>query len=266
MIKACIFDLGGTIVDKYSMTPFRSFKGAFERNHIKIRNSLIKNDMGMDKKEHIEKILNDPYTARAWFVQHKHYPTNIDIEKVYHDFNKLQNEYSKQIDIIPETKKCIDFLRDKNILLGSTSGFGKETVSIISEVLRKNDIYMDSYVSSSCVSYTALRPKAGMIYKNMKQLGLSGCAHEIIKFDDTKIGIMEGKNAGCITVGVAGWSTYMDIIPDKKGNLNDIHYTKRLIKSRKKLSEAEPDYIIDTLDQVPQLLNTLNYGLKILND
>ena len=27
MIKACIFDLGGTIVDRYSLTPFIAFKG-----------------------------------------------------------------------------------------------------------------------------------------------------------------------------------------------------------------------------------------------
>ena len=56
MIRACIFDLGGTIVDKYSLSPFRSFKGAFKKNNINIRNTLIQKDMGMEKKEHIEKV------------------------------------------------------------------------------------------------------------------------------------------------------------------------------------------------------------------
>ena len=41
MIRACIFDLGGTIVDKYSLSPFRSFNGAFKKNKINIRNALI---------------------------------------------------------------------------------------------------------------------------------------------------------------------------------------------------------------------------------
>ena len=36
MIRACIFDLGGTIVDKYSMTPFLSFKNAFQKQKIKL--------------------------------------------------------------------------------------------------------------------------------------------------------------------------------------------------------------------------------------
>ena len=29
MIRACIFDLGGTIVDKYSLTPFNALRKAF---------------------------------------------------------------------------------------------------------------------------------------------------------------------------------------------------------------------------------------------
>ena len=42
MIRACIFDLGGTIVDKYSLSPFRSFKQAF-------KNILNKNYNFLDK-------------------------------------------------------------------------------------------------------------------------------------------------------------------------------------------------------------------------
>lgn len=259
MIRACIFDLGGTIVDKYSLSPFRSFKGAFKKNNINIRNALIQKDMGMEKKEHIEKILvNDPYTARNWFQEYKKHPGQAEIELIYNDFNTIQNENSKVIDIIPETNKCIDILRDRNILLGCTTGFGKETLDIIGNVLRKNNIYLDSYVSSTCVSHTSVRPNSGMIYKNMKHLGLIGTGTEgIIKVDDTKIGIEEGKRAGCITIGVARWSTYMEMTPDSFIP-NDMNLERRLIQSRNKLSEANPDYIIDTLDELPKLIDTIN--------
>ena len=33
-IKGCIFDLGGTIVDKYSRTPFISLKNCFQRRNV----------------------------------------------------------------------------------------------------------------------------------------------------------------------------------------------------------------------------------------
>ena len=259
MIRACIFDLGGTIVDKYSLSPFRSFQKAFRKNNINIRNALIQKDMGMEKKEHIEKILiNDPYTSRNWFQHYKKHPGKKEIEKIYNDFNTIQNEQSKDIDIIPETKRCIDSLRNRNIFLGCSTGFGKETVDIIGNVLRKNDIYLDSYVSSTCVAHTMCRPNSGMIYKNMKNLGLTGSGTSgILKIDDTKVGIEEGKRAGCITVGVARWSIYMDMTPDSF-IANDVDLERRLIQSRKKLSEAKPDYIIDTLDELNSLINHIN--------
>ena len=49
-IKACIFDLGGTIVDKYSLSTFISLKNAFNTHFINIPNHLIYKDMGKDKK------------------------------------------------------------------------------------------------------------------------------------------------------------------------------------------------------------------------
>lgn len=258
MIRGCIFDLGGTIVDKYSLTPFRSFKNAFQKHNINIRNSLIRNDMGMEKKAHIQKILQDPYTARNWFIQNKEYPGKEAVEKIYHDFNEIQNNQAKHIDVIPETKKCINYLRDKNILLGCTTGFGKETMENIGTVLRKNDIYLDSYVSSTCVDSSYVRPKAGMIYRNMMNLDLFGQAGNIIKVDDTQIGIKEGKTAGCITVGVARWSTYMGFEPDIDEILNDTDMQRKLIQSRRKLSQANPDYIVDTLDHLIPLINRIN--------
>ena len=60
-IRLAVFDLGGTIVDKYSLSPFISLKHAFKNKGIKIPNKLIFKDMGKSKLEHINDILNDKY-------------------------------------------------------------------------------------------------------------------------------------------------------------------------------------------------------------
>ena len=69
-IRLCIFDLGGTIVDKYSLSPFVSLKHAFKSKRINVKNHLIYKDMGMSKREHIQEILNDKYTRRIWYKLH----------------------------------------------------------------------------------------------------------------------------------------------------------------------------------------------------
>ena len=55
IIKACIFDLGGTIVDKYSLTPIIAFRNAFLKHKVILPKHSIINYMGMNKKEHIQK-------------------------------------------------------------------------------------------------------------------------------------------------------------------------------------------------------------------
>ena len=58
MIKGCIFNLSGTLVDRYSLTSLLSLKKIFKYRKIQIPNHLIYKDMGVSKKEHIFRIIN----------------------------------------------------------------------------------------------------------------------------------------------------------------------------------------------------------------
>jgi len=90
MIKACIFDLGGTIVDKYSISSFHSLRRAFQKYKLPIRDNLIYNDMGLEKVEHIHKILFDPHISRSFMQQNDHYPDTDDTYMIYNEFNKYR--------------------------------------------------------------------------------------------------------------------------------------------------------------------------------
>ena len=61
VIRSCIFDLGGTLVDRYSLTTILSLKNAFQKNGIILNNKLIFKDMGIKKQDHSTIILNDKH-------------------------------------------------------------------------------------------------------------------------------------------------------------------------------------------------------------
>ena len=258
-IKACIFDLGGTIVDRYSITPLLSLRKVFSNRGINVNNTLIQKDMGMNKKDHIVNILNDKYIERQWFQRYKDHPDEYDINILFNDFNDNQYEYSdKMIDILPETPGCIDYLNFNYIKTGCTTGFDKKNMEIIKNKLDHNDIYLDSYVSSTCLNKPS-RPYPYMIHKNMLNLNINN-PQQVIKVDDTVVGIEEGKNAGCVTVGVARWSINMNIM-----NINDAYdfdlkdIQDQLKESRKVLNDSGADYVIDTLDELPSVIEDINY-------
>ena len=80
----------------------------------------------------------------------------------------------------------------------------------------------------------------------------------IIKIDSNYSSIKNNKKNGYLTVGVAKYSIHMDI-----HNINDAYgptpLSKKLENSRKILNNAGADYVIDSLDQLPRLIEKVNY-------
>jgi len=260
MIRACIFDLGGTIIDRYSMSSFSALHQAFSKYKLPIRDGLIYNDMGLEKIEHIHKILFDPHISRSFMQQYGEYPDTDDTYMIFNVFNRIQIESLKDIDVIPETKDVIDYLREKNILIGVTTGFDKEVTDIIANRLDKNDIKIDKYVSSSCLDAPS-RPYPHMINHIMKEFKIDN-PYSVMKIDDTVYGIKEGKMASTWTTGVAKYSTNMRIkTKDEFNDLSICGHDKKLNECRDILSSDNPNYVIDTLDELPDIINRLGFRI-----
>ena len=136
MIKACIFDLGGTIVDRYSMTSLLSLRKLFVNRAININNDLLLKGDGMNNQKHILNILNDKTILKKWFNRYKDYPDEYDVKVLLNELNQEQCAYSeKMIDILPETRECIDYLGFNYIKTGCTARFDKENMKAIQNKL-----------------------------------------------------------------------------------------------------------------------------------
>tara|TARA_Y100001958_G_C21157721_1_gene492359 strand:- start:276 stop:1067 length:792 start_codon:yes stop_codon:yes gene_type:complete len=257
-IRLAVLDLGGTIVDKFSLSPFISLKQAFKNKRINLNNHLIYKDMGMNKQEHIREILNNKYVSRNWFKLYGQYPNSSSVMSVYDEFIKYQmDEGISNIEILPETKNTIKWLGDNNISTGVTTGFSKPVMNAIKEKLINDDIHIDKYVSSTCLGRPG-RPNPHMMNSIINHLSIAD-RKRVIKIDDTCVGIEEGKNAGALTVGVAKWSTNMKMIDyNQDKNMSKEEYVERLKNSREALRLASPDYVIDSLDELPRIINMIN--------
>lgn len=259
-IRLAVFDLGGTIVDRYSLSPFISLKHAFKMKGLNIPNRLIYKDMGIEKHEHITEILKDKYISREWIKKYGEYPNMNSTMSVFDEFIKYQmDDGIKNIEILPETKSCIEWLGDNNISTGVTTGFSRPIMNAIKEKLLDDDIHIDKYVSSTCLGKPG-RPNPYMMQEIMNKLDLTFDTKKVLKIDDTCVGIQEGKRAGTLTVGVAKWSTNMKMTEyDQDKNMSKEEYVERLKSSREALWSANPDYVIDSLDELPRIINHINH-------
>jgi len=251
MIKACVFDLGGTIVDKYSLSPLVSLQKAFSLKKIFVPNKLIIQDMGTRKFKHIQLLCNENLINTQFRIHNDRDISTVDMESIYNDFNDIQIQHMRlYLNVIPETSYIMRYLQDHSIKTGITTGFNKEQMDIAINLLRNNHIKIDSTVSSDFIS----RPHPYMIHTNMKQLQIEDPT-QVIKIDDTCVGIQEGINAGCYTVGVARWSVNMNMFSLDALTKDDIK--NKLIISRKTLQDAGADFVIDSLDELPSIIKTI---------
>ena len=106
------------------------------------------------------------------------------------------------------------------------------------------------------------RPKPHMVYKNMDLLDIT-TIQSVVKVDDTTSGVGEGLNAGCWTVGVARYSNYMNINSlEEAAALTQSDITRLTLETRQLLREAGAHYVIDTIVDLPAVIEDINARLS----
>merc|ERR1712228_14378 len=113
------------------------------------------------------------------------------------------------------------------------------------------------------VNGLGFRPSPFMLYQNLFNLGGIWPIDSVIKIDDTNSGIAEGLNAGCWTVGVYGWSNYTNMNSmEEWENMNETEQRQRRMKSRDKLIESGAHYVVESIVDIPNVVQMVNERLK----
>ena len=271
IIRCCIFDLGGTIVDKYSMTPILSMKQLFKNNKLVVLEKYITKYMGIEKKQHLEIIMDNEQIRDQWYRNNGFEFNKKDLDDMFKEYKRIQKEIMiTHMKIIPQTWKCVEELKNMNILTGVTTGFDKDMTELIRLKLDNRGIFLDNYEYSDYEKYI-MRPNVGMIASTMDKLDIED-PKSVLKVDDTEIGIKEGNEAGCWTVGVYRWSSYMNvlsyeasvridnIVMDSKNDYNK-NYSELMIKkeiSKNRMEQVGANFVLPTVGYIPGLIKDLN--------
>lgn len=271
-VKAVIFDWAGTTVDAHVIAPAQAFRDVFARYKVPITIEEAREPMGKRKDEHIAEIIEMPQVRETWIESRGEDPIDIKtnkarkdiVEKMYREFKPIQlrslPNYAKPIDGVPELMKFLNKLRIK---VGTTTGYNERMMNTILERTAFNGYNPHSNVAGDTVpNNMGFRPAPFMIYQNMLNLGVFPI-QSVIKIDDTNTGITAGHNAGCWTVGVRATSNYTNVSSlDEWNSFSSLEQQKRIEKADEKLQEAGPHYIIDTVVDMPIVIQDINDRLK----
>jgi len=258
-LKAVIFDWAGTTVDFGCFAPTGVFIEVFRQKGIEITQKEARGPMGMHKRDHIREITKYPRIASEWRRLYGSECTEKDIEEMFVNFIPLQlsviEGYST---IIPELPKALEVIRSLDIKIGSTTGYNKEMMQILTSAAARQGYIADSVVCATDVP--AGRPAPWMAFRNAENLGVYPMK-SIIKIGDTIADIDEGINAGMWSVGVVTSSNEMGMTEEEIRHMEPKELENRKQMVRNSFLEAGADYVIDNLSEIGDLINRINIEL-----
>ena len=233
MIKLVVFDMAGTTIEDDNVVEDAFFNSTRDTG-LDIKRSQIKAVQGLPKRKAIQSLWTLKVTDPAEIER------KTDI--TYDQFRgNLENHYlTYGARPARGAIYCFHWLREHNIRIALTTGFYRKVCNIILEKLDWNKGLDENYLGSqsSLIDLSLTpdetgkgRPYPDMIKMAMKRLDIYDPI-EVVKVGDTPVDIQAGQAAECLlNIGVTGGA-----------------------HSYSELMQCKPNYVLDSLDQLPIIL------------
>ena len=253
--RAVIFDWAGTMIDFGSCAPVDAMQRVFAEAGVPVTDDDVRRHMGRAKRDHIAAILGEPSVATAWLARHGDAPSEADVDAIFAALEPVMLEAAGvHATLIPGAAGVAAQLRSRGIRIGSCTGYTRAMMQPILSRAAEQGYAPDAVV---CAGETAEgRPSPLMVWKNLVELGVWP-AGACIKVDDAEVGMAEGRNAGCITVGIAASGNLLGLSLDRYEALSTADREARLTGARERLFAAGADHVIDTVADLPRLMDEL---------
>jgi phosphonatase-like hydrolase len=223
MINMVVFDMAGTVVNEQNVV-YKTLQKAINHGGIPVTlDQVLADGAGKEKK------------AAIMDIAEKYAPgqTIEAIDKMFAYFLEELDKAYADLDVIPieGAETVFEELIENGVWVVLNTGYNRETAEkLVGKLGWEKEAHFDELITASDVPNA--RPHPDMILRAMELFEMTD-ASEVLKIGDSTIDIEEGKNAGCgITVGITTGA-----------------------QTRDQLAMASPDYIIDNLHELLEILN-----------
>ncbi|MBM7587004.1 phosphonoacetaldehyde hydrolase [Bacillus pakistanensis] len=262
-IEGVIFDWAGTTVDYGCFAPLHVFLKVFEEKGVSITFKEAREPMGLLKIDHIRAITKMPRVRKEWITVHGNEPEEQDIQAMYSNFEKtLFASLADYTTPIPGVLNVVKQLRERNIKIGSTTGYTREMMDIVKKHAKENGYSPDFLATADDVKQG--RPFPWMCYYNAMELGIYPM-NRMMKIGDTTTDMKEGRNAGMWTVGVVLGSSTLGLSEEEVTQLEDSVLKEKMKAARLELLEAGAHYVIDSISELMGLIDLIENKKETLH-
>jgi phosphonoacetaldehyde hydrolase len=182
--------------------------------------------------------------------------TEEDVAGLNRGFEKhLFASLEDYTDPIPGVIPVLEKLRADGIRIGSTTGSTRKMMDVVLPAAREKDYRVDYCATPDLLP--SGRPAPYMIFENMMKLGIPSL-NAVVKVGDTIADIKEGVNAKVCSIGVVVGSNEMALTEAETAAMPAGELEKRIAEVRKHMLEVGASHVINTIEELPALISTIN--------
>lgn len=161
--------------------------------------------------------------------------------------------------LIPGAVAVFKDIRDRGAKIGSNTGYAAMMIEQLVQDAAAQGYIPDCIITASDVKHG--RPYPEMLWKNLIALEVSDIK-AVVKVDDTVVGIEEGLNAGCWTVALAVSGNEVGLSYPEWISCSELEQHTLKTKAYTKMQTSGAHYIIDTIADLPQVLDDIQQRLQ----
>jgi phosphonoacetaldehyde hydrolase len=254
-IRLVVFDWTGTLIDHGSVAPVRAIIGAFESAGVAVTAGQVRSATGLPKREQLETILRIPDVLRRFQSVHRRSPCQGDVDALHAAYLPAQlSAIRRCAELIDGAAGSIRLLRARGIAVATTTSYFREAAELVLERARQQGFIPDH---AACPDYVlADKPAPFMIHACMEALNICR-AREVLVVGDGLLDIAAGRNAGCLSVGVAGTGDEVGLTSPEWDALELHERNALLANAHRNLRDAGADFVIDTLSELPLVVDCI---------
>jgi phosphonoacetaldehyde hydrolase len=254
-IKLVVFDWAGTLIDHGSLAPVHAMVTVFGEAGITVSAAHVRSSMGTGKREHIETILRIPEILRRFRVLHRRTPNESDVNALYATYMPAQLEaIRRRAGLIDGAITSIAYLREHHVAVATSTGYFRDAANLVLAYAAQRGLVPDHAVCDDDVP--AGRPAPFMIYDCMRALNVQR-PRQVLVVGDTALDVIAARNGGCMSVGVAGSGNEVGLDETEWNALELRERNARLANAHRNLRDAGADFVIDTLCDLPLVIQRI---------
>jgi phosphonoacetaldehyde hydrolase len=254
-IRAVVFDWAGTMIDFGCMAPVRALLSVFAGAGIALSEAEARADMGRAKLDHLRSLLAMPAVAGRWQAAHGALPGEQDVLALYARLEPaMEQAAAAAATLIPGAAQTAAQLRDLGVRIGSGTGYTRAMMAPILPAAAAQGYAPEVVI---CAGETPSgRPSPLMTWAALVQLDAWPARH-CIKVDDAPVGMREGREAGCWSVGLAASGNEMGLSHADYLALPAAERAARRAGAAAALLAAGADYVIDDVSQLMPVVHAI---------